>query len=674
MQAVINSASPLATAPRDAPLRLDASNLKYRPDIDGLRAIAVLSVLFFHVGFNAFGGGWVGVDIFFVISGFLITRLIKDEYEAGTFSFAGFYARRARRLFPAFFFTVAATFVAGSLIFDRAYLQHFAGEVVYALIAASNFFYWLDGGYFGIAEQYKPLLHTWSLGVEEQFYLLWPLTIVLILRYGRRYLWPLLISTSILSLFIAQYFFDADKQKAVFLLLPGRMFEFGIGAMLVWLIKYQRASQRLLECALILGLTLICISVFGFTVKTPFPSVYALIPCLGSALAIFGGASRNLGWLLANPVMTGVGRISYSLYLVHWPLIVFYSYHRLRPLDHVEQTVICITATAAAALMYVFIEQPFRDPRRVRFPTRAALGFACTVAVIVLLVPASIVWAKGGLLWRGSLAQVSAEQLVELQELRKQQDLDDFLRDRPFSAEQGRIKLMFVGDSHSGDIDAALFLNLGDRRYDYARLGFDPGCFSSIDRRPWILRITGQKSLCTSEVMALRRSRSLAEADYLFVADRWFEEQLKGFSDGLALLRSLTKARIIIVGQNATFPTFDASLRFLDQVQLQHLNAVLFEQQSRVDVQINEQLRKLALTNGFGFIDRQSLVCSGARALCEVLAQDGRFLYTDTNHWSYEGRNVFGKLIVDKFGQLFAWTPAASVLAPQHASSSEAFR
>lgn len=644
--------STLGTGP-DAPLRRDAGNLKYRPDIDGLRAIAVLSVMFFHVGFAHFGGGWVGVDVFFVISGYLITRLIRDEYEAGTFSFAGFYARRARRLFPGFFFTVAASFIAGSLIFDPVYLQHFAGEVLYAIVAASNFFYWLDGGYFGVAEQYKPLLHTWSLGVEEQFYLIWPLMIVLVLRYCRRYLWLVLTAAALASLFLAEYFFWADKARAVFLLLPGRIFEFAIGAMLVWLVKYQRRSSALLDVALALGLALILVAVVGFTTKTPFPGVYALVPCLGAALAIFGGTSAHLRWILANRPMVGIGKISYSLYLAHWPIIVFYSYHRLNPLDHLEQAMICVASIAAATLMYTFIEQPFRDPRRVKFSSRAALGLACAAAMMILLIPAAIVWAKGGLLWRGSAMDISAGQLQELEESRKQKEVDDLLRDRAFAGDH-RIRLMFVGDSHSGDIAAALFLTLGDERYDYARLTFAPDCFSSIDQRPWILRITHTKSACESQLNALRNSRSVAAADYLFVADRWSQESIRGFMEGLALLRNLTKARIIIVGQNAVFPTFDDSLRFIDRDRLARLNRVMYAAKSPEDVLINEELRTLAATNGLDFVDRQSVVCSQSAELCEVVAPDGKFLYTDTNHWSYEGRGVFGKLIVQRFGNLFA--------------------
>jgi hypothetical protein len=166
--------------------------------------------------------------------------------------------------------------------------------------------------------------------------------------------------------------------------------------------------------------------------------------------------------------------------------------------------------------------------------------------------------------------------------------------------------------------------------------------------------------VCESQIEALRKSSSLAGTAYLFIADRWTEEEIKGFSEGLALLRSLTNARIVLVGQNATFPTFDDSLRFLDPAQLLRLNGMLFQEQSLVDVRINEQLRNLAAVNDLGFIDRQSLVCSQTSSQCDVRAQDGKFLYTDTNHWSYAGRSVFGQRMVQRFGYLFASSPSLS--------------
>jgi peptidoglycan/LPS O-acetylase OafA/YrhL len=629
------------------------NSLSYRPDIDGLRSVAVLSVVFFHLGLKSFSGGWVGVDVFFVISGFLITRLIVEELERGTFSFAKFYARRARRLFASFIFTIVVCFVAGALIFDPVYRQHFAGEIVYALAAVSNVFYWLDGGYFGIAEEYKPLLHTWSLGVEEQFYLVWPLGITLMLRYKQIFVWPVLAAAFAVSLLTAEYCFYAGYEKAVFFLLPSRIFEFAIGAMVVWFLRMRLPGERIRQAALILGLGLIAYSVFSFTISTPFPTVYALAPCGGAALVIYGGTATGLRAILGNRPMVWIGKISYSLYLIHWPIIVFYGYHRLAPLTHIEQFSICAGSIAAASLMYIFIEQPFRSPRRVRFSSNAALGLTCTAAVIVVLIPASIIWAKGTLLWRGPTVPVSSAQLEQIDEDRKQDEVDNLLVDRPFAAPDGRQRLMFVGDSHGGDIAGALFLTLGMDRFDFARLGFDDPCFSSMDDRPWILRVVGTQTVCGDQIAALKKSRSLAEANYVFIANYWSEDTVKGFAEGLALLRSLTKAKIVVVGQNATFPTFDVSLRFLGAKQFQTLDEVLFEQQSSTDQAINEQLRQLAKANGLDFIDRQSLVCSKIASRCQVVSEDGRLLYSDRTHWSYAGRQLFGEMMVEKYRPLF---------------------
>jgi peptidoglycan/LPS O-acetylase OafA/YrhL len=653
---VSHSSSATGSAPATS-ASLRASDSKHRADIDGLRSVAVLSVLFFHVGYSTFSGGWVGVDVFFVISGFLITRLIRDEIDAGSFSFAKFYTRRARRLFPAFIVTVTSSFVAGCVIFDPVYLQRFAGEVLYTLVGISNIFFWREGGYFAVAADYKPLLHTWSLGIEEQFYLLWPLAMVLTFRYLRRYAWLPLTLALVVSLFTADHEFYVGNENAVFFLLPSRVFEFAIGAMFVWLVERRSPRNFVRELALLLGLGMVLVAAVGFTPATPFPSLYALLPCVGAGLAMFGGSAKYAGRILTNAPMVAIGKISYSLYLVHWPIIVFYKYHRLEPLTPFEQASICAVSIALAAAMFLLVEQPVRTRAQTKALSRSEFGLRCASIAIALMVPAAVVWAKGGLLWRGSGVEISPVQIEQVEERRKELQVDEAMRKSSFSSNGDVPRLLFVGDSHSGDIAAALFLTLGADRFQYARLGFDDPCFSSTDTRHWSLRVVGTQSSCEAQLELLKRSPAVADASYIFIANYWSEDTIKGFDQGVSILKGLTKAQIVVVGQNAVFPTFDASLRYLSAGELARLNNLLFAQRSAVDLRINEELRRLAAANGLAFIDRESLVCSNRAASCQVVASSGKLLYTDRSHWSFEGLRIFGAMMVDKYGQIFQAAP-----------------
>lgn len=632
----------------------DAAANKYRPDIEGLRGVAVLSVMLVHLGFGAFPGGWVGVDVFFVISGFLITRLVRDEIGARTFSFAGFYTRRARRLFPAFIVTVAVTFAAVMLIFDRPYRQRFGGELLYALAGISNFYFWREGGYFSVAAEYKPLLHTWSLGVEEQFYVLWPLTLLLALTYFRRYLWLLLSAAFLFSLLAADYLFYAGYSHAVFFLLPTRVFEFAIGAATVWLAERVPGRGAALEAAVLGGLAMIAASIFGFTESTPFPTRYALLPCCGTALAIYGGTARYSGWLLRNAPLMAVGRISYSLYLVHWPLIVFYKYHRLEAITAGASIAIGVAAIVLAALMYRFIERPIRKPPQHQALPRAVFGLRCTALAILLMIPAAIIWAKGSLLWRGPTTQVNVIEIEQFEEERKEFELADVVLKTEFPPDADRRKLLFVGDSHSRDLATALYLALGDGRHEFAQLRFNGSCFSAQSDHRWLLALFGVKSSCEQQREALEASAAVREASDIIIANYWSEETVLGFDEGIAFLRRLSGARLIVVGQNVTFPTFDTSLRYLAAPQLAQVNRRLFAEQSTVDEHVNEELRAVAARNGLLFIDRQPLVCDRAVASCQVIGPDGKLLYIDRTHWSYEGKRLFGARIAARYSALFA--------------------
>lgn len=371
----------------------------YRPEIDGLRALSVVIVLLYHLGVPPFYGGFVGVDVFFVISGYLITRLIVIDIEAKSFSFARFCVRRVRRLFPALFVTVFVTFAAALLWFPPDALRNTALHVVMSLLSASNIQFWLDQhAYFVPDLRLLPLLHTWSLGVEDQFYLVWPLALMLTARFLRISAIPLVILVvTVVSLLLCQFWLFRDP-AAAFYLAHNRMFELGTGAFCVYV---ERSSLRLpADLFLACGMLAILASVVLLDAATPFPGIHALAPTLGAGLIVVAGERARASLLLTNRLAVGIGLISYSLYLCHWPLIVFWRYvhGELGPLS---QLMLACLALALAFLMYRLIERPFRystEPATSR--NLIKLATRCAAVASIVIVPAMLALAQGGFEWR----------------------------------------------------------------------------------------------------------------------------------------------------------------------------------------------------------------------------------------------------------------------------------
>jgi peptidoglycan/LPS O-acetylase OafA/YrhL len=335
----------------------------YRPEIDGLRAVAVVSVFLFHLGLPLFSGGFVGVDVFFVISGYLITRLIYSDVSAGKFTFGRFYIRRTRRLAPALLLTLGASLVGSCLLMAPVHLAKFGTSLVAAIFSVSNILFWSESGYWDMDSSIKPLLHTWSLGVEEQFYLFWPALLWVLLRRSVATAVAGIVAVGVVSfaLNLGPLGGVSLSSATLFYLLPFRVFEFAIGAILVWAPPLREGVAK--EISPALGLAAILWSVLTFTEKTVFPSYNALVPCVGAALIIYGGNSKYVGAVLRNRVAVGIGLISYSLYLIHWPLIVFVRYYTMQRLTPSEQIAISVATLTSASLMYRYIETPFRRPR-----------------------------------------------------------------------------------------------------------------------------------------------------------------------------------------------------------------------------------------------------------------------------------------------------------------------
>lgn len=255
--------------------------------------------------------------------------------------------------------TFLVCFIVAFLLFSPPDFERFAGSLVYALFSLSNFYFWQEAGYFDAAAVTKPLLHTWSLAVEEQFYFIWPaLLVFLLFHFRQRHAFAAIVGLALLSLACAEYLLSVDP-PAAFYLLPARGVELAIGAMMVWLVRLRVRHELFHEVLLALGLALIVAAVLLYDPETPFPGVSSLVPCAGAALAIYAGRARILGLLLRNPVSVWVGRASYSIYLVHWPLLVFYGAYTFSEPTMRARIVLLIASLALGWLQFRFIEQRY---------------------------------------------------------------------------------------------------------------------------------------------------------------------------------------------------------------------------------------------------------------------------------------------------------------------------
>jgi peptidoglycan/LPS O-acetylase OafA/YrhL len=342
-----------------------ANPAKYRPDIDGLRALAILPVILYHARLGC-PGGFVGVDVFFVISGFLIASLILQELADGSFSLLHFWERRIRRILPALTVVVLATLIAGYFLLlpeDFAFVGRSAGAVS---VLGANFFFLKQSGYFAPGAETEPLLHTWSLAVEEQFYLLFPLLLIFLARFRKISVLTAIVWLGLMSLTLSiAGTHSRHNLSATFFLLPTRAWELMMGAGLAALCGRISAEGTVREVCGWLGLALIVWPVFCYSTATRFPGLAALPPCLGAALVIFSSEAKlsSAGRLLALRPVVFTGLVSYSLYLWHWPLLAFAAYMSDQQPVTAVQTGLLVAAFGLAILSWQFIEKPFRQRR-----------------------------------------------------------------------------------------------------------------------------------------------------------------------------------------------------------------------------------------------------------------------------------------------------------------------
>ena len=372
---------------------------QYRPDIDGLRAIAVLSVLLHHLNASFLPGGFVGVDIFFVISGYLITSHIYKEISDGTFSLKQFYKRRINRIAPALVTVVVASLVVGAVVLSPEDLVRLTKSSVYAMLGLSNIFFWREyGDYFAGNAGEAPLLHTWSLGVEEQFYVVWPLLILILIKLNRR--WYIVGAFAILTIgaIVVSQIAIGIFALASYYLIPSRFFELMIGGLLALVIVYKRPSSRFYSgLSFISGFLLIGGSLFFLNKSSAFPGINALWPCLGAALLIWAGSIRHphyLSRLLTSHPMVFIGLISYSLYLWHWPLIAYLNYMNIAIVPIIGVSV-AFFSILLAWLSWKFVEIPMRRTGATLFFSQVFFWRFAIPVVALLSIGVTTFYTKG---------------------------------------------------------------------------------------------------------------------------------------------------------------------------------------------------------------------------------------------------------------------------------------
>ena len=353
--------------------------MKYRREIDGLRAVAVLPVIFFHAGFSIFSGGYVGVDVFFVISGFLITSILIRELERGDFSISRFYERRARRILPALFFVMLTYLPFAYILTPPSQLKEFSESLISVVLFVSNIFFWQQSGYFAIEAELKPLLHTWSLAVEEQYYLFFPVFLFLIWRFGRSLAFWSILAIALISILLSEWGWR-NTPGANFYLAPTRAWELLTGSACAFLaIGRNPHPNNLLST---FGLAMVVFTVFFYHDRIPFPSLYTIAPVAGTALILlFATRGTWVAKLLSTSPFVGIGLISYSAYLWHQPL---FSLVRLRTFTLPNPFLMAAVALLALLLAWGtwrWVEKPFRshspsvpNTRRAVFTTSGAVG------------------------------------------------------------------------------------------------------------------------------------------------------------------------------------------------------------------------------------------------------------------------------------------------------------
>lgn len=615
---------------------LSSPAIKYRPDIDGLRAIAVILVVNFHAFPEAMPGGFIGVDIFFVISGFLITGIIARELDQKRFSLLGFYNRRVRRIFPALIVVLCATLVLGWLWMLPAAYAQLSSDVFASAAFFSNIALLLQSGYFDVESAKKPLLHLWSLGIEEQFYLLWPLILMLATRLRLGILAAAaLIAVASFALNVALI---ASDPVATFYLPFTRAWELLTGAALACGWSRIDQTSRASDLRAFIGLLLIATAVILLDTKSAFPGWWALLPVIGGALLLSAPAAWIGRTLLASRPLVWIGLISYPLYLWHWPLLVFLGIIKFSPLTLLERELIVGLSIVLAWLTYWFVEKPFRFSR----PSPLKIAALCTGMLLVAAAGGVIVEGRGFDFRLPPEIRAMANVPTQSAQWRVHQCLLDLSHEMSFAdscVDRDRRPLVLVwGDSTAGALMPGLRKAQESHRFGIAQFT-SSSCIPALNTD-----VAGVPNCRAINDRVLSLAREL-RPDIVLLHSTW-DRYLDGVAATVAALKQQTNARIVVLG---SVPWWKRGLpnEVLRYFMLHH--RLVPERSSRAETDgSGTKLREKLVPRGAEFISVWDAMCNADGCLTRIGDTAGDISASDQVHLTEKGSVFLVQSIIDQ--------------------------
>ena len=611
--------------------------ISYRSDIDGLRAVAVVPVILFHLGLALFSGGFVGVDVFFVISGYLISAGIQKDIAARQFSLIDFYERRSRRILPALFVMVAFTLLTGWIMFLPDDYKDVGSSAVAVAVFSSNILFWLQTDYFAGAAELKPLLHTWSLAVEEQYYIVLPIFLWTVMRFAKARFVSWTLAMTLFSFALSVVMVQLAPSAAYYLL-PSRAWELLMGALVAQGAVPAIRSRTTAEAASAGGLALIIGSVFSLSEESSFPGINALWPCLGAALVIHAGATHP--WTIAARVLSirpilFIGLISYSLYLWHWPLIVFARYYYLTlTLSGAMMAAVATATFVAAILSWRYVERPFRSRERVKKTaifTGAGIGIAALGAFgLALFVTAGVPQRFDG---NAPMIARADKPLPGEPVCMVKEGALTWAEERCFlSRKNGPVTLVW-GDSHAYQYRRAIRDIIAPKAAGsilmYATAGCPPIFGIVVNDRPYC-RPSNDRVLNLIEVYGIKR---------VVMFGHW-RPMMESGQTNLGMLQA-TIARlkssgvsVALVGDNPEYDFNNMPLLYQRIDDLTHGTAQDFALPPKYDAEWNHAASKIMPAGAF--VDPMEVLCAGQGKGCMVYA-NRKPLMSESNHLSYDG-------------------------------------